>query len=159
MTTEAEVEKPKGTVVALDGIRITIEAPDLDKDGETGGVEAVTQRTSDPGIAQVVNTSELGDTLKELNSDEMEENSRVSGIDLRSNLHPFEVNSILAVDTLVALGFLQTKCLAFTRQKKRLAVSLNARGREDIVRIVQGKREHDEKSTSSLMDKVKSVWS
>jgi hypothetical protein len=55
---------------------------------------------------------------------------------------------------LVALGFLQTKCLAFTRQKKRLAVSLNARGREDIVRIVQGKREHD-KQTTSIWDRAK----
>ncbi len=147
------------TVVQLDGIKFKVEPPDIDKDGQTGGVETVTQRTGDAGVSHVVNTSELGDTLKELNSDEMDAQGRVSGIDLRSNLHPFEVNSVLALDTLVALGFLQTKCLAFTRQKKRLAVSLNARGREDIVRIVQGKREHDEKNTSSLWEKAKGAFS
>lgn len=145
------------TIVALDGIRFKVEAPDIDQDGQTSGIERVTQRTGEAGIAQVVNSSELGDTLKELNLDTTEEGTRMSAIDMRSNLHPFEINSVLAVDALVALGFLQTKCLAFTRQKKRLSVSLNARGREDIVRIVQGKREHD-KASPSLWEKAKGAF-
>ncbi|HUV85303.1 MAG TPA: hypothetical protein VMV86_06295 [Methanosarcinales archaeon] len=144
-------------IVQLDGIRFKVEAPDIDQDGQSGGIETVTQRTSD-GISQVVNTSELGDTLKELNLDTMDNASRMSAIDMRSNLHPFEINSVLAVDALVALGFLQTKCLSFTRQKKRLAVSLGGRGRDDIVNIVQGKREHD-KASPSLWERAKSAWS
>lgn len=97
------------------------------------------------GVQNITHTTELGDSLKELNKDEIEEKTRMSGIDMRSRLHPVEISSILALDSLVALGICPIKCLSFTRQKKRLSVSLQGKGREEIVDIVGRKREEDSK--------------
>ena len=98
------------------------------------------------GTVAIQQTTELGDSLKELNKDMIDIDSRTSDIDLRSRLHPFEVSSILALDALVAFGVCPTKCLAFTRQKKRLSVSLLGKGRREIVDIVAGKRELEKES-------------
>ena len=133
------------SIITLDGIKMTLEAPDLDKDGESGGTETIIQKV-DTGIQPVVQPTELGETLKELNLDTLDTTIRMSGIDMRARLHHIEVSSILALDALVSLGVLPTKCLAFTRQKKRLSVSLDGKGREEIVNIVAGKREQDAKA-------------
>lgn len=87
--------------------------------------------------------SELGESLRELNDDSISPNTRMSGIDLRSILHPLELSGILAVDSLVQFRFLPVSSLSFTRQKKRLSVSQHGQGRQDIVKIVSGKREND----------------
>lgn len=136
------MQKEINQIINLDGIKIEVEAADLDKDGKTGGIEKI-QQTFDEGIQPVIQPTELGDTLKELNQDHLEPNTRMSGIDLRTRLHHAEISSILALDALVSLGILPTKCLAFTRQKKRLAVSIEGKGRDDIVNIVAGKRDQD----------------
>lgn len=146
------------TIVTLDGIRTRLELPDIDKDGKSGSdeIETVTQRIAED-IQPIVQPTELGDSLKELNLDKLDINTRMSDIDLRAHLHRFEQPSVLALDSLVSLGFLQTKTLGFTRQKKRLSVSLEGRGRDDIVKIVGGKREHDEKAQASgFGDKIRS---
>lgn len=127
----------------MDGVRYQLEAPDVDGDGERGGIEKVTYNEHlDRGITPINQTTELGDSLKELNFDEIERN-KMSGIDLRAILHPSEVNFVLALDALVIMGVLPQKCLGFTRQKKRLSVSMNGKGREQIVDLVAGKREGD----------------
>lgn len=132
-------------ILKLDGIKIELTPADLDGDGITGGMEKVSQKLGEAGITPIHQPTELGDSLKELNLDSIEPVSRMSGIDMRSRLHHAEVSSVLALDSLVSLGVLPTKCLAFTRQKKRLAVSLEGKGREDIVNIVAGKREDEAK--------------
>ena len=131
------------TRLIIDGIRVELEQPDLDGDGIVGGVEKITSNIYDEGIQEISQPTELGESLRELNQDELETDTRMSGIDMRSRLHFVEVPSILAVDTLVGFKFLPTSCLAFTRQKKRLAVSLGGKGREEIVDIVGRKREDD----------------
>jgi len=141
-------------IIVLDGVKIELEAADLDQDGITGGVEKVKQ-TFDPGIQTIVQPTELGDTLKELNKDDLEEVSRMSGIDMRARLKEFEVSSVLALDALVSLGVLPTECLAFTRQKKRLSVSIEGKGRQEIVELVAGKRDLDAKAGMGFMDKGK----
>ena len=100
----------------------------------------------DDGIEEIKQSSELGEALRELNDDSIDKNGRHSGIDMRSNLHPIEISSILAVDTLVNLRFLPKTCLDFTRQKKRLAVSKLGQGRKDTVTLVSGQREHQQNS-------------
>jgi len=103
----------------------------------------------------VKESSELGDSLKELNDDSISDNNKMSGIDLRSRLHFIEISSILAVDTLVGFKFLPLSCLVFTRQKKRLAVSLNGEGRREIVDVVGRKRDGDiEKGSGGFMNKI-----
>ena len=105
------------------------------------------------GIQPINESSDLAESLKELNSDAEEKNTRMSGIDMRTRLHATEIPSILACDTLVAFDFLPQDCLGFTRQKKRLAVSLGGKGREEIVDIVRGKQEQD--TGKSVMDRFK----
>lgn len=132
--------------INLDGIKIKLNPPDLDGDGETGGDEQITQNLQQ-NIQPINQSSELGDSLKELNKDDLEAVTRMSGIDMRTRLHHSEIASILALDALVSLGVLPTKCLAFTRQKKRLAVSLEGKGRGEIVEVVAGKKEQDAKAS------------
>ena len=74
---------------------------------------------------------------------------------VRARLHPMEVSSILALDALVAFGVCPTKCLAFTRQKKRLSVSLLGKGRKEIVDIVAGKRDLEKEGGMGFFQKMK----
>lgn len=139
-------------VIIIDGVKTVLEAPDLDGDGVVGGVERVSQ---DLGIQPIKQNTELGDSLKELNKDELEKDTRMSGIDLRSRLHYVEIGYVLALDSLVALGVCPIKALSFTRQKKRLSVSLEGKGRDDIVNVVSGKREQDAKLSGGFLDRAK----
>lgn len=88
--------------------------------------------------------SEIGEAIRELNTDKLEAETNMSGIDMKSRLHPIEVMNILALDALVQLRFCPPETLGFTRQKKRLSVSLDGKGREEIVHIVVGERDHQE---------------
>ena len=113
------------------------------------------------GETNVQESTELGDSLKELNNDAIEPGTRMSGIDLRSRLHYMEVGSLLAVDSLVYFKVLPIECLGFTRQKKRISVSLAGAGRDDIVKITSGQREHNENVAGggrSMFDKIKGVF-
>ena len=143
----------KMVIINIDGVKVKVQSPDLDGDGEVGGVEFVSK---DIGTTPINQSTELGDTLKELNKDVVDTENRMSGIDMRARLHPLEISSILALDALVALKVMPTSCLAFSRQKKRLSVSLEGKGRDDIVNIVAGKRELDAKAgMGGFMDKAK----
>jgi len=137
----------------IDGVLCNLIPPDLDKDGKIGGAENINTRLNS-SIASTQQPTELGDTLKELNSDVIDMDSNMSGIDLRSNLREIEVASLLAFDTLIALEFYPLPTLRLSRQKKRLSVSLNARGRSDIVEITKGERTH-QKEKITFTEKIK----
>lgn len=130
------------TIIVLNGVRCELEAPDIDNDGKSGGVEKIVNNPSS-FIQPITQPTELGETLTELNKDMIEPNTRMTGIDLRANLHPIEVAGMTVLDSLVGLRFLPASVLPFTRQKKRLSVSIKGRGRKDIVEIAVGKRDHD----------------
>lgn len=142
------------TVIILDGIKTEITPPDVDGDGVTGGVEKITP-FQDEGITSISQPTELGESLKELNKDDIEVQTRMTGIDMRSRLHHSEISSVLALDALVAIGCCHSKMLSFTRQKKRLSVSLEGKGRDDIVNIVSGKKEMEKQT---LGDKFKGFF-
>jgi len=105
---------------------------------------------SDNGIITPTEVSELQGSLQELNNDSINELNRTSGIDLRTRLHNTEIASITVLDTLVAFNFLPMSIVPFTLQKKRLAVSLKGKGRSEIVEIVGGKKEQDQKASNGL---------
>ena len=113
---------------------------------------------SSNGEQHIKDGTELGEALKELNNDDIPENKRMSGIDMRSILGEIEISSILAVDTLVSFNFLPISCLPFTRQKKRLMASKNGIGREQIVKIISGKREGDQSVGASLFSGAKNMF-
>lgn len=138
--------KPKKQIqqtINLDGIRIQLQPPD--RESNQGDAELIEQAVQDHGIQEVVNKSELEGSLEQLNNDLIESDTRMSGIDMRARLHPMEIASVLALDALVQLKVLPSNTLGFSRQKKRLSVSLDGKGRQEIVDIVGGKREQDAK--------------
>lgn len=106
--------------------------------------------------SDIIQPTELGETLRELNSDVIDGTTRMSSLDMKTRLHYMELNSILGMDTLVALKVLPTSCLAFTRQKKRLNVSLMGKGRQEMVQSIVGKREDDrDKGEKSFMQRLR----
>jgi len=108
------------------------------------------QHDADSGIITPTEISELQGSLQELNNDKVNPISRNSGIDLRTRLYNSEIASITVLDTLVAFNFLPMSIVPFTLQKKRLAVSLKGKGRDEIVELVAGKRENDVQAKTSF---------
>ncbi len=137
------------TILTFDGLKTDV--------FETGPSDTQTlmPQQFDKGITPVQQPTELGETLKELNKDHIDPNTRMSAIDMRSRLHYAEIGALLALDSLVSLGILPTKCLAFSRQKKRLSVSEGGRGREDFINVVAGKRESDKAMMGNMMGGMK----
>lgn len=133
-----EIRK-KGVIIKLNGIPIRLVNPDLDGDGIVGQVENMTQY-KDKGVQEIIQTTETGEALEQLNSDEITD-SKMTSIDMRGRLHHAEVSSILALDALVSLGVCPSALLSFTRRKKRLSVSIDGKGRGEIVNLVTGKQE------------------
>ncbi len=132
-------------IITLDGVKTKLVPTDLDGDGVTGGIEEVQQKFSD-SVTNITQGTELEGSLKELNADSINPETRMSAIDMRTRLVSFEISAVLAVDSLVALGVLPQKCLPLSTQKKRLNVSEGGKGREEMVQLVAGKREQDAKT-------------
>jgi len=112
-------------------------------------------RNSDSGTINVQEASEIAETLKELNNDNKDIDSKMSNIDMRTRLHYMEISGLLAIDTLVSFNFIPERCLVFTRQKKRLAVSLKGKGREEIVQIARGHIEDEIKKKGGIINGIK----
>ena len=85
--------------------------------------------------------SELGEVMDNLDQDHLDKETRMSSVDFNTRLIPFEISSIMIIDELTRLGIFPQEA-GLTRQKKRLSVSLNGKGREEKVRIIQGEREN-----------------
>lgn len=112
----------------------------IEENKHTPGGYNILPDNHDSGIETMHHRSDLSQSIKEFNDDSIDPHTRMSGIDMRARLHSLEINSILAMDTLVSLKLLPVSCSAFTRQKKRLSVSLAGEGRKEIVEMVKGER-------------------
>lgn len=109
----------------------------------------------------ITNPTELGEVIKDMDTDTIEPGTRMSSIDTRTRLNYMNITAIWSVDALVGMRCLPTSCLAFTRQMKRLLVSMDGKGREERVRIIVGDRDQKAKSGgmfSGMMDKGKSFF-
>lgn len=84
--------------------------------------------------------TELGAVMSNLDSDVTDTLTGMSKIDFNSRLTNQEINCLLIIDELRRLGLLPAD-IGISRQKKRLSVSKDGKGREEKVRIVQGDRE------------------
>ena len=125
---------------------------------DTAPVIASPQGIGFQGIQPIMQPTEIGEGLKELNLDTIEEHTRMTTIDMRAQLHPIEATSVLAMDALVALKVFPSMCLSFTRQKKRLSVSVDGVGRKQIVEVIGGKREMDVRSgLGGKLDAMKGI--
>ena len=137
-------------MIKLDGVTYRLEAPDVDRDGKSGGVE--TLRQSFNNVVPINQPTELGEAMKHLNRDEIDPNTRMTSIDMGTRIYnSFERNALNQIDSLVAMRFLPVSVLAVTRQHKRLNVSMKGEGRKENVELVVGKREHDKQSSAGGM--------
>jgi hypothetical protein len=87
--------------------------------------------------------SELQGSLQELNKDDTNLTSRTNNIDLRSRLSGITCSSLSIIDSLIIYKFLPLTIAPLCNSVKRLSVSLEGKGRLEIVDIVAGKRQTD----------------
>lgn len=137
-------EKPIKKYVILGNVKTEIKPMDLDGDGETGGVEVLHQQSN---VIPVKETSELGDAIVEFNKDDLS-SDRLSSIDFRSRINHFEIAPMIALDSLIGMGFIPTKAGILNRVKMRKSVSLGGAGRKEFVDIVVGKTQRDSQMKS-----------
>ena len=85
-------------------------------------------------------TSEIGQVFENLDRDEPNEN-RMSHIDFNARLTGIDIRNCMVIDELKALGILPIGDI--TRQKKRLSVSLDGKGRGEKRDIASASRGAD----------------
>jgi len=109
----------------------------------------------DKGEIRIDEPSDLAETIKELNSDVLTEKS-FSSIDTKTRLTKEEIDAIITIETLVGFNVMPVECLNLTRRKKRLNISIDGKGRDEIVKLVIGEREN--KQGMSGMEKFKNFF-
>ena len=140
----------------INGLKINTTPPDIDKDGEVGDFENVERQFNDNGVSDIMQPSEISESMKEINSDLVDEETKMSSIDMKSRLSKFELPSIIAIDSMVALNVFPLSALKITRSKKRNAVSIGGMGRKEQVTIATGIQEQrNPSSDSGLMEIMK----
>ena len=77
-------------------------------------------------------------------------------IDFNTRLREGEINNIMIIDEFIRMGLFNPEEMSITRQKKRLSVSLDGKGRDEKVRIVAGERERV--SGTGFMNKFKGLF-
>ncbi len=107
----------------INGFGIQLTEPDLNGDGVVDEFESF-ERNVDGGISNIIQPSEISESMKEINEDKVDANTKMSSIDMKSRLSIFELPSIVAIDSLVALRVFPESTLKITRSKKRNAVSI-----------------------------------
>ncbi len=108
------------------------------------------------GMEKIINQdTELGQVMKNLDSDRIDKDTMMSDIDFNAKLTIEESSAVLVFDELQRMGILP-KDLGLTRQKKRISRSLEGWGSEQKVRIVQGDREA--KSGHGFMDGISNLF-
>ena len=145
--------------IRVDGILYSIRDPDVDRDGKIGGTE-VLQRNFDNTIQPIMQPTEMGDFMKYLDRDEIDNDSSLSSIDMNTRIaNVFERNSFAAVQILRAMRFLPRSCQNIPRVFMRMNVSIRGEGRKERVEAMVGKREHDKQSgQGGFMNNIKGMF-
>jgi hypothetical protein len=136
-------------------IRILLDGIDVEDDG----IEASPEIHESVPLTEIRDTTELGESLRELNADTIDPMTRMSSIDMRSRLHYAEVAPLVGLDSLVSFRFLPISGLFVTRQKKRVNTSINGASREEMRDMTVGKRDHDAaKASGGVVDRIRSLF-
>lgn len=131
----------------IDGIKMRMEAPDLDGDGASGGVERIQRDAS--GILQMRDTTELGQALEHQNKDEMNQ-QRLSSVDFVARINEYQLAPLAAVDAIVSMGVLSEKSRMIVRSLMRKTVSIQGKGRAEFVDVVTGKKQNEQFKQMSM---------
>lgn len=99
--------------------------------------------------------TELGQVLKEINLDVTEDGTRQS-IDKRTRLSGNEISSHTQYDMLVNFSFLPLDAIELTKTHKRLVISKDGKGREEIRDISIGREQL--RDGSGFWSRVKNVF-
>ncbi|NIQ15378.1 MAG: hypothetical protein GTO02_13580 [Candidatus Dadabacteria bacterium] len=135
----------------IDGIKLEVKPPDLDRDGKSGGVEKIQSKYSNVQVPK--ESTELGEAITEFNKDDVSPD-RLSSIDFRSRIDPYEIGPMIALDALIGMGCLPVQCGILNRVKMRKSVSLKGLGRKEFVDVVTGKRDFDQNSLKKGMSNM-----
>ena len=142
------------TIYKVGSTRIELINPDLDGDGETGGIEKVQMKGFDDMIP-ASQKSETAEASEILNSDKLEGDSRLSSMDFMSNIPRSEYDAMTKVDVLIAMKFLSSSASWINRVRMRKSKSIDGQGIDKFVQLHTGMREAE----VSRMDRVKSFFS
>lgn len=134
-------------IFIIDGTKVQIVPSDLDRDGKVGGIEKISKLRD---VINAKDSTELGDALTDLNRDEITED-RLSSVDFRSRIDPFEMTPMVALDALIGMGVLPVRAGVLNRVKMRKSVSLKGQGRQEQVDVIVGKRESDKEPMAQRM--------
>lgn len=152
------MKKTKPLNLTIEGIPIQITLPDLDGDGITNERESIPNINLQGDITPIIQPTEMGEVIRDINSDTIDPETRQSGIDLRANILPISHISLTALESLVSMKICPSNCLGFTRQFKRNSVSINAMGRNNTVDIVAGKKQLELKQQLGITDRIKGMF-
>jgi len=139
MNSKIKRTESKSEVFNIDGIRMRIVNPDLDKDGTTGGIEDVERKTVEE-LTRPQTKSDMGEAVAELNKDRIDD-SRLSTIDFLSRIDPSQYHAMCKVDALIGMKFLPTSVSIVNRSLMRKSVSIDGKGRQEYVQVVSGQQE------------------
>lgn len=146
--------KQQNPIIVIEGIQLRIDPPDLDGDGQTGGIETIPMDNTTSPIYQ---ESEMSESMKELNNDAINEQG-MSAIDFNSRLAVSEEPSITAFESLCG-KLIPNSWLTLTTKAKRNKVSILGKGRAEKVQLVTGKLERDVKlKTFSFKESGKNIF-
>jgi hypothetical protein len=143
-------------IISLDNTKIQVTALDLDRDGVVVGVEIITPK--DNFVQDIIQPSEIPETIRELNRSEIDALTKKSSMDMRGRFMNFLVmGNIVALDTIVAMGVCPESCLALSESYKRDSVSIQGEGRKEIVNLAIGKQEQDARKLG-FVDTIKTAF-
>jgi len=114
---------------------------------------------NDSGITQIQQHTELGEAIDKLNSDIYDHSKNASSIDFVSNIPKISFPFIVALDALAQMHVLPQKSIKLTLAFKRNAPSIDGQGREQVVKVVAGRRDDEERRSfgGQIMDRVKAL--
>lgn len=129
----------------IDSVRMKIEQSDIDGDGIIGELESVPTH-HEAGKYVISDTTELGEALNHVSKD-VDEPSGFSSVDFIASINSYQHICLVVLNMCSDIHLLGGKTKNLVRNILRKTVSIDARGRNDAVKIASGKAELDVKKS------------
>jgi len=138
-------------------MRFTIDGKETDVSSQPN------KKYFDPSDSQEIDihkATEIGDSMREINSDKLSKTGKMSDIDFKSRLNFVALPSIVALDSLHYMQCYPATINNITKTYKRNVVSLNGMGRKELVDIATAgvQRSSDSNTGSSFFSKLTGIF-
>lgn len=140
-------------IYELNGIKVKLQAIDLDGDGITGSIENVKQVKSSNDWVSVKETTELGEALSHQNKDE-ENTKGMNSVDFISRINSIQHASMSAVTYIARAHVISMESRDLIVDLMRKAVSLDGKGRQEFVAVVTGHNQNQIDKARSAVSNV-----